>query len=98
MKYFLIVINSLSIVFILIIKVILSNNLLKLDDYFLGVRFIDFRIRFVDNIRLFFLLFIATGVIAIFLKMQTGWKLLIVALSILGYFLYHSSYGQVAPW
>lgn len=97
MKYVLISINVLLIGLILLFRSI-SHNWVKSDFKFLGIPFMEIRMRMTVNYRIFFYVFILIALVSLFLKVKLYWKAIIVALSILGYFLYYNAYQQIMPW
>ena len=68
MKYALVIINLILIVFLLGIKIMINNNYFDNNDVFFGSSFLSFQMDYAANFKYIMPVFIITGILSLFLR------------------------------
>jgi hypothetical protein len=97
-KYILLIINLALIVFLLLVRVMISRNYLSNDDIFFGRSFLSFQMDYAANFKYIMAFFSISAVLALFLRGTMRWKIVIIGSSIFGLLFYFFSYSRITPW
>ena len=98
MKYALLIVNLILIVFLLIVEIMINNNYFDNDEKFFGSTFLSFQMDYAANFKYIMPVFIITAVLSLFLRCNNLWKISIIGVSLFGFLFYYYSYSRITPW